>query len=204
MYKAYIKINTILSNLNDGNTGSTGNTGITGPTGPTGLTGPTGSIGPTGPIGPVGNIGPTGLSGIKAWRSFGLTNDLVFYAITPVVLKWTVSNQGLTNYINYNSNTGLITVNNSGFYKIFASCTMNCNSDFERLLSIEFKDDSTTLLQGRDQVSTNEAGIRCGNMSISGITYLATGINYNFSVYSQATGNAVLEKITHAFIEFLE
>ncbi len=201
MYKAYIKINTILSNLNDGTTGSTG---ITGPTGPTGPTGSTGNMGATGPIGPVGNIGPTGSNGVKSWRTFGLTNDSIFYAITPLVLKWTVSNQGLTNYINYNSNTGLITVNNSGYYKIFCSCTMNCNSDFERLLSIEFKDDSNTLLQGRDQVSTNESGIRCGNMSISGITYLATGINYNFSVYSQATGNAVLEKITHAFIEFLE
>jgi hypothetical protein len=220
MYKTYIKINTNLSIINEysgstGNTGSTGVTGTMGQTGPIGATGPTGSTGPTGATGPTGNtgnIGPTGSTGptgpttnvIKAWRNFTLTSPINSILITGKIIIWNDSQQGISNYINYNNTTGIITVNVSGFYKIHGSGTIRLLNDLELQTGIQFRQGTNILLAAMDMLASADSGDRMSNSNIAGIVYLQQGLEYNFLCFSKTGGNASLDVVSHGYIEFIE
>ena len=123
-----------------GFTGATGATGVTGPTGPTGatgptgpqgiqgVTGPTGATGPTGPTGatgpqglqgiqgPTGATGPTGPAGTTETNTFGsfYTDSQLQVNNSTVPLLNTLSANGIT----INNATGVVTLSETGFYRV--------------------------------------------------------------------------------------
>ena len=115
-----------------GVTGPTGSQGLIGPTGPTGVTGPTGSQGLMGPTGPTGAMGPMGADGLMG--PTGPTGPAGFlsidfgYAYLLGSAGGTVVAAGATVILNQLVSTppgtklslasGLITVNDTGFYQV--------------------------------------------------------------------------------------
>jgi hypothetical protein len=208
MYKTYIKINTTnLSNEISGSTGNTGSTGVIGPTGPIGNTGPTGATGPTGntgPTGPTGSTGPTGPGSVISWKNFSLNAPLNSLTINGKVVIWQISQEGVTNYINYNSTSGMISVNVSGYYKIHCSATIRLFNDLELQTGIRFMQDTNILLSAMDMLASADSGDRMSNSNIASIIYLTSGINYHYLAFSKTGGNAILDASSHAYIEFIE
>lgn len=108
-----------------GPTGVTGRIGPTGPTGPTGSTGVTGLTGPTGPTGPSGIIGPTGATGVTGPTGATGSIEVASFGSFFTTEEQSVDNSSfpLTNTLEVNgmtidNSTGIVTLPNTGFYKI--------------------------------------------------------------------------------------
>ncbi len=146
----------------------------------------------------------SGGGNIVSFRNLSLNIGISSLTVNGKVVIWQVSTTGATNYINYNSTTGMIQVTTSGYYKVHCSATIKLFNDLELQTGIRFMQDTTKLLEAMDQLSSSDSGDRQSNSCISSIIYLTSGINYHFIAFSKTGGNASLDVCSHAYIEFVE
>ena len=149
-----------------GPTGPTGRTGPTGPTGPTGRTGPTGPTGQNGQNGATGPTGPTGPS-FNSYLNGVITTNKISIAVGSTIIYDNVNIVGSD--INYNSSTGIFTINTTGVYVIDWKMAVTPNPG---TVSIEI--DLVTSLHGR-----------VGGISITATNPLITGSNL---IYAATAG----------------
>ncbi len=141
---------------------------------------------------------------VVSFRNLSLNAPISSLTINGKVVIWQVSTTGATNYINYNSTTGMIQVTTSGYYKVHCSATIRLFNDLELQTGIRFMQDSTKLLEAMDMLASADSGDRMSNSNIASIIYLTSGINYHFLAFSKTGGNATLDICSHAYIEFVE
>jgi hypothetical protein len=141
---------------------------------------------------------------VVSFRNLSLNAPISSLTVNGRVVIWQLSQEGATNYINYNSTTGIISVTTSGYYKVHCSATIRLFNDLELQTGIRFMQDTTKLLEAIDQLCSSDSGDRQSNSCISGIIYLTSGINYHFLAFSKTGGNATMDICSHAYLEFVE
>ena len=140
----------------------------------------------------------------RSFRNFSLNTGIGSLTVNGKIVIWQVSTAGATQYINYNSTTGMIQVTTSGYYKIHCSATIRLFNDLELQTGIRFMQDTVKLLEAFDQLASADSGDRGSNSCISSIIYLTADINYHFLAFSKSGGNATMDACSHAYIEYIE